>query len=191
MLKLKLKMKQKFKKRFPVSGFLLMLVLVLSSFSSISLQAQNIVSGTIYDKDGLPLPGANVIEKGTKNGAITDFDGNYSITVGEQSTLIYSYIGFDSQEVSVAGRNKINITLKEGGEVLDEIVIVGYGTQKKESVVGAISQVKGADLMERAAGISNVEEALQGNLPGVTTIQGSGIPGQSEHFEFHTIELKY
>ncbi|WP_166461122.1 SusC/RagA family TonB-linked outer membrane protein [Flavicella sediminum] len=173
-------MKQKLKKRFPVSGVLLMLVLVLSSFSSISLQAQNIVSGTIFDKDGLPLPGANVIEKGTKNGAITDFDGNYSIAVGAKSTLVYSYIGFDSQEVAVNGRNKINITLKEGGEVLDEIVIVGYGTQKKESVVGAITQIKGSELLDRSAGISNVEEALQGNLPGVTTIQGSGIPGQSD-----------
>ncbi|MFC2127109.1 SusC/RagA family TonB-linked outer membrane protein [Bacteroidota bacterium] len=173
-------MKQKFKKRFPVSGFLLLLVLVLSSFSSVSLQAQNRVSGTIYDSDGLPLPGANIIEKGTKNGTITDFDGNYSIAVSPQSTLVYSFLGFESQEIAIGGRNKINVTLTEGGEVLDEIVVVGYGTQKKESVVGAIAQVKGADLMERSAGITNVEEALQGQLPGVVAIQGSGVPGRND-----------
>ena len=180
MLKLKLKMKQKLKKRFPVSGLLLILVLVLSSFASSSLQAQKRVSGAVYDSDGLPLPGANIIQKGTSNGATTDFDGNYSITVNENAILVYSYLGFQSQEIPVAGKTQINVTLKVGGEALEEVVVVGYGTQKKESVVAAIVQVKGAELLERAAGIANVEEALQGNLPGVTAIQGSGIPGQSD-----------
>ncbi|MFV9551420.1 SusC/RagA family TonB-linked outer membrane protein [Algibacter sp. PT7-4] len=173
-------MKQKLKRHCPVSGIVLMFVLVFSSFTTINLQAQEKISGKVYDENGVPLPGVNVLEKGTKNGAVTDFDGDYTIRAGAKSTLVFSYLGFETQEILVNGRSQVQVTLLESSESLDEVVIVGYGTQKKESVVAAIVQVKGEDLMDRAAGISNVEEALQGNLPGVTTIQGSGIPGESD-----------
>ncbi len=179
MLKLKLKMKQKIKRQFPVSAFMLMLVLVFSSFTGFNLEAQNRISGVVKDVGGIPIPGVSVLQKGTNRGAVTDFDGEYTLelTTGSQ-TLQFSYIGYKTVSIQVLNKTTINVTLEEDIASLDEVVIVGYGTQKKESVVGAITQVKGADLMERAAGITNVEEALQGNLPGVTAIEGSGVPGE-------------
>jgi TonB-linked SusC/RagA family outer membrane protein len=181
MLKLKLKMKQKIKRQIPVFGWMLMLALVFSGFTSINLQAQERISGVVKDVGGMPLPGVSVIQKGTTRGASTDFDGNYSLelTSGEK-TLVFSYIGFKTVEIPVKGKTTINVNLEEDIESLDEVVIVGYGTQKKESVVGAISQIKGSDLQEINMGITNVEEALQGNLPGVTAIQGSGVPGRND-----------
>lgn len=181
MLKLKLKMKQKIKRQLSVSKLALMLILVFSSLTAFTLQAQESVSGVVKDAGGVPLPGVTVLQKGTSLGASTDFDGKYTLglTLGEQ-TLVFSYVGFKTLEVSINGQATVDVTLIEDVEALDEVIVVGYGTQKKESVVGAITQIKGEDLLDRAAGIANVEEALQGNLPGVTTIQGSGIPGQSD-----------
>ncbi|NRD23078.1 TonB-dependent receptor [Winogradskyella litoriviva] len=172
-------MKQKFKKQFPVSGLTLLLAIVFSSFTAINLEAQDRVSGVVTDAGGMPIPGVSVVQKGTMKGASTDFDGNYSfeLTLGEQ-ILVFSYVGFKTQEIQIKGRATINVTLEEDVATLDEVVIVGYGTQKKESVVAAITQIKGEDLMEKSAGISNLEEAIQGNLPGVTAIQGSGVPGE-------------
>ncbi|WP_204344082.1 SusC/RagA family TonB-linked outer membrane protein [Psychroserpens algicola] len=172
-------MKQKLKKQFPVSGLALLLAIVFSSFTTINLEAQNRVSGVVTDAEGIPIPGVSVIQKGTSTGASTDFDGKYSfeLTLGEE-ILVFSYLGFKTQEIQVNGRTTIDVVLEEDVASLDEVVIVGYGTQKKESVVAAITQIKGKDLMERTLGTSNVEQALQGNLPGVTAIQGSGVPGE-------------
>lgn len=171
-------MKQKLKKHFPVPGFALILAMVFSSFTVINLNAQNRVSGVVTDEGGTPMPGVSVLQKGTTKGTSTDFDGNYAfdLTLGEQ-TLQFSLLGFKTQEIQINGQTSINVTLVEDVENLDEVVVVGYGVQKKESVVAAITQVNGEDLMQRTAGIANVEEALQGNLPGVTAIQGSGVPG--------------
>ena len=179
MLKLKLKMKQKFKRQLPVFGWMFMLVLVFSGFTSFNLQAQERISGVVKDVGGMPLPGVSVIQKGTSRGASTDFDGNYSVelTSGEK-TLVFSYLGFKTVEIPVKGRTTIDVNLEEDIASLDEVVIVGYGTQRKESVVAAITQVKGEDLMERTGGVTNIEEALQGNLPGVTAIQSGGTPGE-------------
>ncbi|MDC1365190.1 TonB-dependent receptor [Algibacter sp.] len=172
-------MKQNLKKQFPVSGLALLLAIVFSSFTAINLEAQDRVSGVVKDVGGIPLPGVSIIQKGTTRGASTDFDGNYSLelTLGEK-TLVFSYLGFKTIEIPVNGKTTINITLEEDVASLDEVVVIGYGTQKKESVVAAISQIKGEELMERNLGVANVEQALQGNLPGVTAIQGSGVPGE-------------
>lgn len=172
-------MKQKFKDQFPFSVLVLFMVLVFTSFSANKLQAQERISGVVKDVAGVPLPGVSIIQKGTTRGASTDFDGEYSLelTVGEK-ILQFSYLGFKTVEIQVKGQTTINVTLEEDIASLDEVVVVGYGTQKKESVVAAITQVKGEDLMQRTAGIANVEQALQGNLPGVTAIQGSGVPGE-------------
>ncbi|MBC2844652.1 SusC/RagA family TonB-linked outer membrane protein [Winogradskyella flava] len=172
-------MKQKLKKQFPVSGFALLLAIVFSSFTAINLEAQDRVSGVVIDASGMPIPGVSVVQKGTTNGASTDFDGKYSfeLTLGEE-ILIFSYVGFKTQEIQINGRTTIDIVLEEDVSALDEVVVIGYGTQKKESVVAAITQIKGEELMERNLGIANVEQALQGNLPGVTAIQGSGVPGE-------------
>ena len=181
LLKINLNMKQTLKKRNPLLGLKLVLFLLLTGFTTFNLDAQEKVTGVVKDSGGTTLPGVSVLQKGTTRGTSTDFDGNYSIelTVG-QKTLVFSYLGFKKVEIPIRGKKVINVTLEEESESLDEIVIVGYGTQKKESVVGAIAQVKGADLMVRAAGLTDVNAALQGNLPGVTSIQGSGIPGQSD-----------
>ncbi|MCK0147652.1 TonB-dependent receptor [Arenibacter sp. F26102] len=135
------------------------------------------VSGTITDVDtGKPVVGANIIEKGTTNGVMTDFDGNYVIKVPEDATLIVSYIGFGTQTFMLNGRSTIDVVLTGEAAVLDEVIIVGYGTQKKESVVGSIVQVSGEKLMQ-SGGVSTVGQALTGRLPGVTTISSTGRPG--------------
>ncbi len=174
-------MKKTFKKRNPLLELRLILVLVILGFTNFNLLAQEKVTGSVSDKDGNLLPGVSILQKGTTNGLSSDFDGNYAITLKSgEKTLVFSYLGFKTLEIPVKGRKVINVTLSEESESLEEIVIVGYGTQKKESVVGAITQIKGDELQELNMGTTNVEEALQGNLPGVVAIQGSGVPGRND-----------
>lgn len=143
-------------------------------------QTGKTVTGVVSDADGNPMPGVTVIVKGTSMGAVTDIDGKYSIKVeNENDILVFSFIGMATQEISVSGKSQIVVTLVSSTEVLEDVVVVGYGVQKKESVVGAITQAKGEDLL-KAGGVTNVGEALQGRLPGVTTIYSSGLPGESD-----------
>ncbi|WP_159951880.1 SusC/RagA family TonB-linked outer membrane protein [Polaribacter septentrionalilitoris] len=174
-------MKKTIKKRNPSLRLAFIIVLVLSGFTNFNVLAQEKLSGTVTDKDGNLLPGVSILQKGTRNGTSSDFDGNYKITLktGEK-TLVFSYLGFKTLEIPVKGRKVINVSLSESSETLDEIVVIGYGTQKKASVVGAISQIKGAELQEANLGVTNVQEALQGALPGVVAIQGSGVPGRND-----------
>ena len=142
------------------------------------LFAQNMVkvTGTVTDKQNSPMIGASVFEKGTRNGAITDIDGKYSISVPEGAVIVFSSIGFTSQErQAVAG--VIDIVLEEDQKLLDEVVVVGYGVQKKSSVTGAISQVKNEDMQNRT--ITRPEQALQGKTAGVQIFQSSASPGAS------------
>ena len=142
------------------------------------LFAQNVVkvTGTVTDKQNSPMIGASVFEKGTRNGAITDIDGKYSISVPEGAVIVFSSIGFTSQErQAVAG--VIDIVLEEDQKLLDEVVVVGYGVQKKSSVTGAISQVKTEDMQNRT--ITRPEQALQGKTAGVQIFQSSASPGAS------------
>ncbi|TYA84308.1 TonB-dependent receptor [Seonamhaeicola marinus] len=137
------------------------------------------VTGTVFDEYGQPLPGANVLEKGTTNGAQTDFDGKFTIRVNnENATLVVSYLGFDPKEVPVNGQANVQITLKENLAELDEVVVVGYGTQKKETVVGSVTQAKGEEIL-RAGSVATVSEALTGIMPGVSTQQAAGQPGST------------
>ncbi|SHE78636.1 TonB-linked outer membrane protein, SusC/RagA family [Bacteroides luti] len=134
------------------------------------------VSGKITDDSNETMIGVSIMEKGTNNGIITDFNGNYSLFVHEGATIVYSYIGYITQEKkAVAGT--MNITMKENQKVLEEVVVVGYGVQKKSSVTGAISQVKTEDIQNRT--ISNAQQALQGKTAGVQIIQTSAAPGSS------------
>ncbi len=122
------------------------------------------VSGIISDSFGQPLPGANIIEKGTINGTQSDFDGHFNINVSNQNAvLVVSYVGFLSQEISINGQKNINIQLKEDTAALDEVVVVGYGTQKKALVTGASVQVSGDDLTKMNT--ANAIQALQGQSP--------------------------
>ena len=156
-------------------------ILMLMAFCT-TMQAQNgvTVNGTVTDGTADPLIGATVKVKGNANlGTVTDFDGNFQLKVpSEQSVLVISYVGMQTKEVKVGKQRTIKVTLQDDTH-LEEVVVVGYGQQKKASVVGAITQTTG-EVLERAAGIGSVGAALTGNLPGVATIASTGQPGEED-----------
>ena len=135
------------------------------------------VTGRVVDAQGETIIGANIIEKGTSNGTITDFDGNFTLQVSDDAVLRISYIGYLEQEVSTVGRNTINVTLVEDTKTLDELVVVGYSTQRKESLTGALQTIKGENLKDVTS--PSVENLLNGKVPGVYVSPGSGQPGSS------------
>ena len=156
-------------------------IALMSAFATTTAFAQvgQTVTGTVLDDKGQPVIGAMVIEKGTQNGTITDASGNYSLRLTtNNATITSNFIGYESQEVAVNGQQSINITLPEESVELEDIVVVGYGAQKKESVVGAISQVSSKELMSSPA--ANVTQAIAGRIPGVITTQTSGAPGSDD-----------
>lgn len=146
---------------------------------SFALFAQGLqVKGVVTSSDdGQPIPGVSVVVKGTTNGNITDINGNYTLTVSANSTLVFSFIGMKTQEISVNNRAVINIVLTSEVTGIDEVVVVGYGTQKKSVVTGAISSIKAKELEKVAPG--RVEQALQGRVSGVTIAANSGQPGSA------------
>lgn len=137
------------------------------------------VRGTVVDDTGEPLIGATIALKGGSAATASDIDGNYSLQVPDLKTAVLkvSYVGYLPQEIKVNGRSTVDVTLQTNAEQLEEVVVVGYGQQKKASVVGAITQTTG-EVLERAAGIHDISAALTGNLPGVVTMQSSGMPGE-------------
>ncbi|MCP4974702.1 MAG: SusC/RagA family TonB-linked outer membrane protein [Maribacter sp.] len=136
-------------------------------------QAQE-VSGNVSDANG-PLPGASVVEKGTTNGTQTDFDGNYTITVGDNATLVISYIGYSTTEEAVNGRSTINVVLAEDAQALDEVVIIGYGTTTVKDATGSVTAVTAKDF--NGGVIASPEQLIQGKTAGVNIQQTSGEPG--------------
>ncbi len=139
------------------------------------MMAQQTVTGLVTDSSNEPIPGVSILEKGTMNGTITQVDGNYSIEVRDDAILVFSFIGFESQEIPVNGQSSINVQLSDNITDLDEVVVVGYGVQKKKLVTGATLQVKGEDI-ERMNNTSPLQ-ALQGRTPGVNISSTSGQPG--------------
>lgn len=123
------------------------------------------ITGTISDESGMPLPGVNVVIKGTNNGAGADFDGNFSITASEGQTLVFTSIGYKTKEVLIGSSNTYNVSMEEDSALLDEVVVVGYGTTKKSDVTGAIVSVSSEDINSRP--VSNAIEAMQGKAAGV------------------------
>jgi TonB-linked SusC/RagA family outer membrane protein len=158
--------------RIILFGFLL--------FFSMSVFGQNItLSGKVKDKKtGDPLPGVSIIEKGTQNGTTTDMEGNYKISVPEDAVLKFSMVGYQTQEIPVSGRSTLNVQLEQKIEQMEEVVVVGYGTQTKSNVTGAISKVSSEEITEMATPQS-IEATLQGKASGVQIIQGSGLAGSS------------
>ncbi|CAL2062903.1 TonB-dependent receptor [Tenacibaculum sp. 190524A05c] len=154
------------------------LILLLLAFSSLNLFSQQIsVKGTVVDNTNTPLPGVNVIIKGTTKGTNTDFDGNYTLSnVEGTETLIFTSIGFVSKEISINGRTTINVTLEEDSALLDEIVVTGLGqSQNKKTVSTAVSTISSKKIGELP--VSRPEAVLQGTTPGITVVQNSGAPG--------------
>lgn len=140
----------------------------------INQQSSKKITGKVVDQSGDPIIGANVVEKGTTNGSITDIDGNFTLSVAPNSTLTFSFIGYATAEMSVVGKNDLTVTLREDTEMLDEVVVVGYGTMKKKDLTGAVGVVKGENLAARKT--TQLSTALQGSVAGVTVTRSSGAP---------------
>jgi len=155
-------------------NFVQQLVLSIALFVGGLTFAQQNVSGVVSDESG-PLPGVSIVEKGTSNGTVSNFDGEFSITVAdENAVLVFSYLGFLTQEAT-ANADSINITMESGSDELDEIVVTGYGTQRKATVTGAVTAIKGESIVKSPA--VDLTNSLAGRLPGITVRQGSGEPG--------------
>lgn len=142
-------------------------------FSS-GLLAQQAVTGTVADTDGTPLIGVNISEAGTSNGTVTDIDGKFQIQVGENASLNFSYTGFQSQTVAVGSRATIEVTL-EAGALLDEVVVIGYGSERKVNLTGSVSTIKSEELT--VVPVASTSGLVAGRFPGVITNQQSGLPG--------------
>ena len=138
-------------------------------------QATKKITGTVVDAMG-PVIGASVVEKGTTNGTVTDFDGNFSLSVNPNATIVISFIGYETQEIKVGNQTNFQITMKDDNAVLEEVVVVGYGVQKKKLVTGATVQVKGEDIAKMNT--TNALTAMQASTPGVNITQASAQPGQ-------------
>ena len=160
-------------KSIKLRGYITLLALIFT----ISLQAQNItVKGVVVDETDTPLIGATVMVKGASTGAITDFDGNFTLTTSKGSIISFSYIGYKTQEIKYTGQSPMNVKMVPDNKTLDEVVVVGYGSQKKESVVGAISTLDIKKLKVPGASISNV---LAGQLSGVVAMTRLSTPLQN------------
>ena len=153
-------------------------MLLCAMIFAVAVDAQKInVTGTIVDSQSQePLTGAVVKEKGAaSNGVITNFDGEYTISVPSNATLVVTYMGFAEQEIAVGGRHQIDITMEPEANELDELIVIGYGMQKKSDVTGSISSISGKDINDIP--VSSTLQALQGRASGVNIIQNTGAPG--------------
>ena len=174
-------MNKKIRKTALLMGVMTLLGLGYSSNAYAAGDVQNVqqatkkITGTVVDAQG-PVIGASVMEKGTTNGTVTDFDGNFTLNVHPGATIVISYIGYETQEIKVGNQSNINITLNEDDAVLEEVVVVGYGVQKKKLVTGATVQVKGEEIAK--LNTTSALEAMQSSTPGVQITQSSSQPGK-------------
>jgi TonB-linked SusC/RagA family outer membrane protein len=173
-------MNRKFRKTALMMSAMALLGLGYSSNAYAAGDVQNVqqatkkITGTVVDAMG-PVIGASILEKGTTNGTVTDFDGNFSLNVKPGATIVVSFIGFETQEIKVGDQSNFNITLKDDNAVLEEVVVIGYGVQKKKLVTGATVQVKGDDIAK--LNTTNALAAMQSQTPGVSIVQSSGQAG--------------
>lgn len=165
---------QSFGQHMSLKHFLLFMFLVLQISEAYSyVQTQNVVTGTVTDVNGLPLPGVTVLEKGTNNGTQTDFDGNYSITVQNlDAVLVFSFVGMQTTEIRVDGQSTINLELDASEESLDEVILVGYGTQNRRSVTTSITKVTEDDFNQGV--VTNALSLIQGKVPGLSITRPGG-----------------
>ncbi|MGY5355639.1 SusC/RagA family TonB-linked outer membrane protein [Wenyingzhuangia sp. IMCC45467] len=157
-------------------------IFLIISFLTVSVFSQNsngklTVVGKVLDFEGLPLVGASIVEKNASNGVTTDFDGRYSINVSSKSILVISYVGMKTEEVAIKGKSEINIVLTEDVSALEEVVVVGYGTQRKEDITGAVESIDGEDVEDLPVG--NLGAALVGRVLGLNVSGGESRPGQA------------
>lgn len=157
------------------STLLLLLMLPMSFY------AQNTLTGVVTESEtGLPVPGVNIVVKGTTNGAITDFDGNYTLqNVEEGDVILFSFLGFANQEIRYEGQNVLDVSLDEDQAALEEVVVIGYGTVSKKDATGAVSQVTTEDFNKGP--INSAEQLITGKIAGVSITSGGGAPGDSQN----------
>lgn len=168
---------RKLQTHFSGSNVVRRVLFLLLLLGSAGTWAQKTVTGTVSDPDGLTLPGVTVSVKGTNEAVVTDIDGRYSINAAGDATLVFSFVGFVSQEVAVNNQTNVDVRLKSSVESLDEVVVIGYGTQKKDDVNSAVSSVKAKDIENLKQ--TTVDQMLQGKAAGVTLTNNSGQPGSS------------
>ncbi|OYX16712.1 MAG: hypothetical protein B7Z16_11020, partial [Algoriphagus sp. 32-45-6] len=149
--------------------------LVFLCLAQVTLAQSNQITGVVKDSGGEPLPGVNVLIKGTTTGTVTDLDGRYSLSAPTDATLVFSFVGFTTQEIPVNGRSQIDLVLADDTSNLDEFIVVGYGLQRKSDLTGSISSVKSEELNRLP--VSDVTQALQGRVSGVQITSNSGAPG--------------
>ena len=161
------------RKKKPLRSLMLSLIMLLP----LSLLAQEIkVQGVVKDQTGEAVIGATVMQKGTSNGTVTDFDGNFSLSVPAEATLTISYIGFATQDVAVGGKTEFQIVLKDDSQILSEVVVVGYGTMRKSDLTGAVGSLGAKDMQDSP--VSNIGQAIQGKIAGLQVVD-AGKPGDN------------
>ena len=162
-----------YRKLFLLFAFLISTNLIFS---------QSIVSGTVADEGGNALPGVSIVEKGTSNGTVSDFDGNFQLNVGDAATIVFSYIGYVTQEVGASAT--MNVVMAEDVSRLEEVVVVGYGTQQKKTLTGSVASISGEEINLRPA--PNTSQLLMGQAAGLSVRSGSGLPGS----DFATLRIR-
>lgn len=155
-----------------------MLLGVLILLPRLAFSQELTVKGTVLDETGETMIGVSILVKGTTTGTITDYDGNYSIDVSSNQTLVFSFVGYKTTEIPVSGKKNINVTLTPDSEVLDEVVVIAYGQQKKVTVTGAVSNINSTELLKSPS--ASLGNAISGKLPGLSTVQNSGAPGADD-----------
>ena len=165
-------------KRF-VSSFLLIFSFLLTTNL---IYSQNIISGSVSDSEGNALPGVSIVEKGTSNGTVSDFDGNFKLNVDDAATLVFSYIGYLTQEIGASAT--MNVVMDEDVSKLEEVVVVGYGTQQKKTLTGSVASISGEEINLRPA--PNTSQLLMGQAAGLSVRSGSGLPGE----DFATLRIR-
>ena len=156
----------------------LALVMLLGGMVQGAFAQNRQISGTVFDASGVPLPGTSVKIKGTVTGTISDANGKYSVQAANNATLVFSYIGYISQEVLTDSRSVYDVTLQADASALSEVVVVGYGTQKKVNLSGSVATVSGVELTQRP--VPNMQNLLHGRVAGLDIIQSTGEPGRDD-----------
>ncbi|MBT8300863.1 MAG: TonB-dependent receptor [Maribacter sp.] len=167
-------MKENLTRHNGIRAIRLIFIIVLL-FGVQSIFAQDAISGTVTDDTGSPLPGTSIVEKGTTNGTQSDFDGNYTISADGNATLIFSYVGFATQEIAVNGRSSINVAMAVDASQLSEVVVVGYGTQRKADLTGSVGSLGASEIISKP--LVSPDQVLAGTLAGVNITNRSGDPG--------------
>ncbi|MFC5044207.1 SusC/RagA family TonB-linked outer membrane protein [Aquimarina hainanensis] len=161
------------------------LTLLLAFVVQLTFAQEKTVTGTVTDNSGLPLPGVNILIKGTNNGTQTDFDGNYSIKANRGAVITFSYIGFTTKEMAIGDNSVISIQLEEDSAELEEVVVMGYSSKRKSEVTGSVVQIKAAEIEQ--VPVASVDQVLQGKVSGLTISGNSGTPGSVQQIRIRGI----